>query len=58
MKNLKTKVFIVAACIIVCSCEKKLKPEIKTQTEKKFYRVKQVDKDGNVHYSPVVSVKK
>lgn len=48
---------MIAACLVMVSCvktEKKLTPV----ASKKYYRIKQVDKDGKVSYSPVITVTK
>lgn len=47
--------FLIAITIVVCfSCKREIRPyEIKDS--RKYYRLKQVDKDSNIHYSKVIT---
>lgn len=56
MKNYKLYA-LIAVGLLLASCSNKGE-EAKRETEKKYYRIKQVDKDGRVSYSPVIPVKK
>lgn len=52
------KLIILSALFLGVACTKPIdNTPVKTPTTK-FYRIKEVDKDGNVTYSKVITVKK
>ena len=52
------KLFILLFIILfgITSCVKKHPDVIKTDTVTKFYRIRQIDKNGNVQYSKIIKV--